>query len=35
MGANEMKKLKESGRIKAFRARVIRYLQRQGWKVEP
>jgi hypothetical protein len=25
---------KESVRIKAFRARVIRYLQRQGWQVE-
>jgi hypothetical protein len=29
-----MKKLKESGRIKAFNARVIRLLQRHGWKVE-
>jgi hypothetical protein len=29
-----MKKLKESVRIKAFRARVIRFLQRQGWEVE-
>jgi hypothetical protein len=26
---------KESVRIKAFRARVIRHLQRQGWKVKP
>lgn len=29
-----MKKLKESGRIKAFKERVNRYLERQGWTIE-